>query len=75
MTAIGESICWAASRCLDEPAVSHISHPLDRGVATPGLMVLLLLADSLAASVAELIYGLAAPRGTAIKRQTLALLP
>lgn len=71
MTTTGESIRRAANGGLDEPADSHISRPPDRGVATPRLMVILLLRDSLDVSVADLVNGLAALCRTGIKRSLL----
>jgi len=50
----------------------HIAH-FERGAATPNLIMLLMLAHTLGASVADLTEGLAAPSRTASKGRTLAL--
>ncbi len=47
---------------------------LERGGATPSLTVLLMLAHTLDASVAQLTDGLSAPRRTASRSQTLSLI-
>jgi transcriptional regulator with XRE-family HTH domain len=59
-----------ARRCfLRHDDIAHF----ERGAATPNLTVLLILAHTLGASVADLTEGLAAPSRTASKSQTLAL--
>jgi transcriptional regulator with XRE-family HTH domain len=50
----------------------HIAH-FERGAATPNLTMLLMLAHTLGASVADLTEGVMAPSRTASKSQTLAL--
>ena len=60
-----------ARRCfLRRDDISHF----ERGAATPSLTMLLMLAHTLGASVAQLTDGLAAPSRTASKSQTLSLL-
>ncbi len=60
-----------ARRCfLRHDEISRLEH----GGATPSLTVLLMLAHTLSASVAELTDGLAAPSRKATKSQTLALI-